>query len=249
MFINIKTAIKKILPNSLLIIIHNIRQQVESSKPKYNSTQQVFENIYETGAWGISTNPLHPFYSGSGSHDIEIVSPYLKAVEDFLFEFEKKPKVVDLGCGDFSIGSRLRHLCHNYIACDIVSPLIEFNKVKFAELGVDFRVLDLTKDELPSADIVFIRQVFQHLSNKQILNALPQIYSKYKYVVFTDHLPGTSDFHHNLDIPPGEHSRLQYNSGVVLTSPPFNIKPTNQKKLCEVQEHGGLIVTTIYQFN
>jgi hypothetical protein len=248
MFIIIKTAIKKMLPNSLLIIIHNILQQIESSKPKYISTRKVFENIYETGAWGISRNPLQPFYSGSGSHDIEIVLPYLKAVEDFLRAFERKPNVVDLGCGDFSIGSRVRHLCNEYIACDIVSPLIEFNKEKFAELGVDFRVLDLTKDELPSADIVFIRQVFQHLSNKQILNALPQLCSKYRYVVFTDHLPATRDFQHNLDIPPGPHSRLQFNSGVVLTSAPFNIKPTNQKRICEVPELDGLIVTKIYEF-
>ena len=249
MFIKIKTAIKKILPNSLLITIHNIRQQIESSKPKYISTQEVFENIYETSAWGRSTNHLQPFYSGSGSHDIEIVLPYLKAVEDFLLAFEKKPNVVDLGCGDFSIGSKLRHLCNDYIACDIVPPLIEFNKEKFAESGVDFRVLDLTKDELPSADIVFIRQVFQHLSNKQIIKALPQLCTKFRYIVFTDHLPDTSDFQHNLDIPPGQHSRLQFKSGVVLTSSPFNIKPKNQKKICEVPEHEGLIVTIIYQFN
>ena len=246
---NIKTAIKKILPNSLLIKIHNIRQQLEASKPTYHSTQQIFENIYETGAWGVYTNPLHPFYSGSGSHDIEIVLPYLKAAEEFLLEFETKPNVLDLGCGDFSIGSRLRHLCNEYIACDIVSPLIEFNKEKFAELGVDFRVLDLTKDELPSADIIFIRQVFQHLSNKQIQNAIPQLCSKYRYVVFTDHLPDTSDFQHNLDIAPGQHSRLQFKSGVVLTSSPFNIKPTKKKKICEVPEHQGLIVTTLYQFD
>jgi 2-polyprenyl-3-methyl-5-hydroxy-6-metoxy-1,4-benzoquinol methylase len=243
----LKQILLKILPFSCLVRIQNFRHTFQIAKFKKLSTQQLFEKIYETDAWGKSNDPLQPYFSGSGSHTSEIVAPYLKAVEDFLGEFEKKPNVVDLGCGDFSIGSKLRQLCDNYIACDIVPQLIDFNKTQFASLGVDFRVLDLTKEELPTAEIVFIRQVLQHLSNKQIAQALPQLCLKYKYMVLTEHLPKQSDFQHNLDLSVGKEIRLQFNSGIVLTSPPFNMKVKMQKKVCEAPENGGLIVTTIYE--
>ena len=72
-----------------------------------------------------------------------------------------------------------------------------------------------TKDELPQAEIVFIRQVLQHLSNREIKNALPQIALKYKYLVLTEHLPESQDFVHNLDKPTGANNRLGINSGIV----------------------------------
>ena len=93
----------------------------------------------------------------------------------FLRTLDYKPDVVDLDCGDFHVGSRLRCLCSGYVACDIVEPLIAFNAKTFEGLGVDFRTLDLTKDELPSGEVVFVRQVLQHLSNDDIARALPGI--------------------------------------------------------------------------
>jgi hypothetical protein len=66
-------------------------------------------------------------------------------------------------------------------------------------------------------------------------------------MVLTEHLPKQSDFQHNLDLSVGKEIRLQFNSGIVLTSPPFNMKVKMQKKVCEAPENGGLIVTTIYE--
>jgi hypothetical protein len=80
---------------------------------------------------------------------------------------------VDLGCGDFNVGSQLRPYCSEYVACDIVQSLIERNKLKFADRGVEFRALDMASDPLPAGDVVFIRQVLQHMSNAQILALLP----------------------------------------------------------------------------
>ena len=50
----------------------------------------------------------------------------------FLLSLPKKPDVVDLGCGDFVIGSKLRKFCNKYIAVDIVDELINFNKKKIS---------------------------------------------------------------------------------------------------------------------
>jgi hypothetical protein len=66
-------------------------------------------------------------------------------------------------------------------------------------------------------------------------------------MVLTEHLTCKSDFQPNLELSSGKEVRLQFNSGIVLTSPPFHMKVKMQKKVCEAPESNGLIVTTIYQ--
>jgi 2-polyprenyl-3-methyl-5-hydroxy-6-metoxy-1,4-benzoquinol methylase len=212
------------------------------------TTQQVFTKIYEEGEWGKSPDRSQKYFSGLGSREEVVVATYIDAVSKFLSSFERKPDVVDLGCGDFYVGSNLRRLCAGYTACDIVQPLIDMNKEKYKMLDVDFRVLDLTVDELPPADVVFLRQVLQHLSNEQVKNALQKVTSNYKYLILTEHLPGSDDFVHNVDKPAGPTTRLRGNSGVVLTSPPFNLAPKAQKVLCQVSVASTLIRTTLYCF-
>ena len=36
--------------------------------------------------------------------------------------------VVDLGCGDFTVGSKIRPLCGAYVACDVAAPVIAWNQ-------------------------------------------------------------------------------------------------------------------------
>jgi hypothetical protein len=132
---------------------------------------------------------------------------------------------------------------------DLSLNLVYFNPNNFK---VDFKVLDITKDELPEGDLVFIRQVFQHLSNDQIIKVLPKIILKYKYLVLTEHLPKSTNFLHNLDMPtgPGTRNSLANGaSGVVLTSSPFNLKPIKTDCLCDVSEDGGVLRTVFYQLN
>jgi hypothetical protein len=163
--------------------------------------------------------------------------------------FDKKPNVVDIGCGDFFVGSQIRKLCGSYTACDIVEPLIAFNKAKYKLLNVNFRVLDLTKDELPDGDVLFIRQVFQHLSNEQIKMALPQISKTYKYFVLTEHLPAHKSFTPNLDFPTGPNIRLDIDSGIVLTARPLNLKVQDERILCEAPQMGGIVRTILYRLS
>ena len=182
------------------------------------SNETIFSSIYLNKVWGSEVGNVNPFFSGLGSHDRTIVADYVKEVEIFLKTFEKKPNVVDLGCGDFAVGAHVRDLCHDYIACDVVPELIEFNKEYYAKLSVDFKVLDMVSDELPSGDIVFIRQVLQHLSNNQISKIIPKLLSKFKFIVLTEHLPDAESFQPNFDKTTGADTRLRFDSGVVLPS-------------------------------
>jgi hypothetical protein len=199
------------------------------------------------GAWGPLQNRPTPFYSGLGARDSTIVSAYVNAVRDFLSTFENKQNVADLGCGDCFVGSQIRDRCGSYIACDIVPDLIEFNTKQYSALNIEFRQLDMIVDDLPEADVVFIKQALQHLSNRQIKKIIPKLYSKYKYLILTEYLPASGNFIPNVDKPTDHKIRLSNESGVVLTKPPFNFKFINQRQLCEVSSQGGRIVTTLSQ--
>lgn len=242
-----KKLLKLLIPNFLLVARRNLLNAKECKRLESLTPKEAFTKIYTEGLWGKSNDS--GFYSGTGSHTSEIVSAYVNAVEKFLTSFEKKPDVVDLGCGDFAVGLQIRDLCANYVACDVVEQLILYNKEKFKELSVDFRVLDITTDELPTGNVVFIRQVLQHLSNKKISAVLHKL-QKYRYIILTEHLPANANFDANLDIPIGAGIRLSLGkegSGVVLTRKPFNFKPTREIILCEVSEEGGVIRTILYE--
>jgi hypothetical protein len=241
----IKRFIKRTSPAPFLRLIRLYKNK------EYNnlSTEQIFTRIYESGAWGKSEDPASPFYSGSGSRRDGEVAAYVQSVSNFLRSFEVKPDVVDLGCGDFTIGRQVRSFCNRYVACDIVPSLIAFNKAQFKDLDVEFKVLDLVENELPAGDIVFVRQVLQHLSNDQISRFCARVHLVYKFLIVTEHLPSHANFKHNVDKLTGPGTRMGYESGIVLTAPPFNLRPKMVKQLCCVESvDTGVLVTTLYCF-
>ena len=248
----IEDAAKLLLPAKVaerLLAYRNRKRLRRKLKPFDNlPLNQAFARIYERGLWGKTPGQEQDYFSGPGSHSESIVGCYVDAVRQFLASLETKPNAVDLGCGDFSVGSRIRPLCGNYIACDIVEPLIASDKARYESLDVDFRVLDLTQDIVPRCDVLFIRQVLQHLSNKHIEKALPRLSSCCKYMVLTEHLPPKDPFTPNIDIVAGPEVRPKLNSGVVLTCPPFNMKALEEKILCEIPVKGGRIRTTLFRF-
>ena len=201
--------------------------------------KEIFTHIYDNNVW-VSPDRNVKYYSGGGSHEPQIVLPYVEAVTKLLGLFSSPPNVVDLGCGDFAVGSKYRHACNRYIACDIVDGLIEHNKVVYKDLNVDFRVLNIVEDEIPDGDIVFIRQVLQHLSNASIKKIIDKVSKKFKHIVITDNIHSGEDAVPNIDIEDGH--KCRHKSGVVLTQPPFNLKPSAEFRICAVNS----IVTTLY---
>ncbi|MDG5490088.1 class I SAM-dependent methyltransferase [Psychroserpens sp. SPM9] len=206
-------------------------------------TEAVMNQIYEQHFWGGNR---FDFYSGEGSHDPKIIVPYLEAVTSFLTSHHPTLTVCDLGCGDFNIGKHLTKHTKTYIAVDIVDRLIERNKTKFKEAHLEFQCLDIANDQLPAADCVIIRQVFQHLSNAEINSVIKKL-SCYKYIIITEHIPN-GHFNPNKDIISGQGIRLKHNSGVDLLKAPFNLKITEQSLLNTyvLEYNKGQILTTLY---
>lgn len=240
----IRHLLKRALPDSLARPYEAARNARTFAG---RTSSEIFESVYARGMWGRDSDGARPFFSGLGSHDPVVVEPYVRAVTDWLSSFEHKPRTVDLGCGDFNVGARIRPYCGRYIACDVVDPLIRHNRERYASLGVTFRRLDAARDPLPPAEVYFVRQVFQHLSNAEISSALARIRTACRLLVVTEHLPPGTDFVANRDKPSGPGIRTDFSSGVVLTEPPFSLAVDEATPLCEVQAYAGRIVTIAYR--
>jgi SAM-dependent methyltransferase len=217
--------------------------------PPDSSLDEIFTTVYRNQLWG-APKPWQSrrarFFSGPGSHARAVVKPYISAVRRFL-KANPGLDAVDLGCGDFNVGRQLRPLCNRYVACDIVPDLIEYNRGSFSKMDVDFRCVNIVSEALPEGDVVFLRQVLQHLDNKQIGSLVSKLAHSYTFLILTEHLPSKSQFVPNLDHTSGSGLRLSHDSGVVLTAAPFNLAVKSQHRLCAIEQFGGLIVTDLYE--
>jgi hypothetical protein len=194
--------------------------------------EEVFTDIYSNNRWGGASGT---FCSGLGSRDAAFVSPYVASVKNELDRLgAASMTIIDIGCGDFSVGRQFAAACGHYIGVDIVKPLIDHNRVKFGSHRISFLHTNAVEDELPKGDICFVRQVFQHLSNTQIQAVLPKL-DQYAWSFITEHHPSVSRLRHpNMDKPHGGGVRVGQGSGVFLDQPPFNVPASRYRLLLEV---------------
>lgn len=237
----------KFLTYQVLIVFKSMRFKVQ--KNYYTAEKadnlKVFQEIYSGNVWGCDLNS-DELCSGGGSHDSDVINPYIKNVNTFLNSFKFQPVVVDLGCGDFNVGAQIYNSSRRYFACDVVPEIIEQNKKKFTSSKVKFLNVDITNDPLPAGDVVILRQVLQHLSNSDISKVLNQILRKYRYLILTEHLPNLF-FVPNMDKDTGSEIRLNFRSGVVLTKPPFNVEPNKLMHSFSIKNKNDKVKTSIYK--
>ena len=163
--------------------------------------------------------------SGLGSRG-DAASRYVELVSAFIDE-HKIDLILDIGCGDFHVGraiiERLQHPVQ-YTGADVSQFVIARNREQFSAPNVTFACLDAAKDPLPQAQLPFIWQVLQHLSNGQIGAILNKL-APFRWVLITEHYP--DDAHlaaANLDKPHGPDTRLVDLSAVFIDRPPFSLK-------------------------
>jgi hypothetical protein len=231
-----KSFLKKIIPLHFRQEIRRLERRIIGLERRYKhlSTEQVFETIYKNGVWGKNEQGLS--ISGAGSHTDRIVLPYVDALKKINNEYSLD-SAVDLGCGDFAVGSKIFDVFDRYTACDISSTIVDRNRKLYDGKNLEFKKINLAEDDLPFGDIAFVRQVLQHLSNREIASFVEKIhFSKpYKYIVVTEHLPLSSDFTPNIDKPSGPDIRVSLNSGVILHAPPFSLRYKKKYEICSVE--------------
>ncbi len=176
-------------------------------------TERAFSKIYRDRVWG--KDHLGRGTSGPGS-TLEECGPYLNYLHNLLNTFEID-SIVELGCGDWVIGSHINLDDRNYLGIDVVEEIITRNQTQFSASNIQFLQSDGSENELPSADLFICKDVLQHLPLCQIFAILSQM-NKYKYVLLVNDILD-SDPTTNTDIQAGSYRPLN------LSYEPFYLRP------------------------
>jgi len=123
--------------------------------------ERVFERAYVTQAWGSSE-------SGSGVGSELDATRNLQAYLPELFNRLAIKTFLDAPCGDWNWMRKVDLTQVEYIGADVVSSVITKNTNKYARSNIRFLQADLTKDLLPSADLILCRDCWVHLSYQDI---------------------------------------------------------------------------------
>jgi hypothetical protein len=184
------------------------------------SNAAIFNRIYKKRLWGVGSDPSVPFYSGVGSYDPS-VRDYVDLIRAVIKKYNIQ-SVVEIGCGDFAVASQYVDVCRTYTGIDVVKSLVEHNSRIFGSEKIRFIWSDASKHKIESSDLCIIRQVLQHLTNKDIENIFKNISSK--FLLITEHLPSVANTKsYNLDKKSGAGIRVPMGSGVFIDKPPFNL--------------------------
>jgi hypothetical protein len=125
-----------------------------------------FDKVFEKNLFHGETSK-----SGKGS-SLEQTFEISRALPRLIRELEVK-NILDVPCGDLQWMSNVNLSEVNYIGGDVAPSLISHLQSKFK--SKEFRVIDITTDTLPKVDLIFCRDLFVHLSNRDINRAISNI--------------------------------------------------------------------------
>jgi SAM-dependent methyltransferase len=227
--------LRKLVPDAVIRAYQRFVVARDRRRFAAMSLRETFEQIYDRGLWEV---PGEKVQSGTGSGEAYAES-YAALVRSLIERFEVRT-VVDLGCGDFSVGSRIARDTIDYVGVDVAGRVIATNNERFGSKNVHFVTLDLTAQTPPLGDLALLRQVLQHLSNDEILTVLRRC-SVYPAILVSEHVPVPGKWTPNKDKPHGPDTRVYDNSGVVLEAPPFSIPVEEVQVQSYSDDLGGVI--------
>lgn len=140
------------------VSLRTLRRIASLFRSSLRSQQATFTGIFRANAWGSSESVSGPGSTQARGADFqdELIS---------LLDEREIRSVLDAPCGDFNW---MRHLLARravlYTGVDIVEDLIVANAGRHAAVERRFLCADMTRGELPKADLVICRDGLVHLS-------------------------------------------------------------------------------------
>ncbi|MBE9035691.1 class I SAM-dependent methyltransferase [aff. Roholtiella sp. LEGE 12411] len=217
----LKRSVKQLLGQSLVNNFRLWRQKQTHKELVGKSSKEIFTSFYEKDHWGDRESK-----SGPGSSEFE--TRQIRRILPELIQELNINVLLDVPCGDFNWMKSIDLGNCNYIGGDIVKELIKNNQNQFESSKRVFFECDITKDELPNADLILCRDCLFHLSFEDIFAAIGNFKtSKSKYLLTTTH-PDTVE---NFPILTGGYR------GLNMCLEPFNF-PTPLKLIYERRDAG-----------
>src|SRR5262249_54067998 len=120
--------------------------------------RKVFLDIYDNDTWG--------FGSGHGSLP-RVTKPYSLFLQNFI---RNNPiqTVVDYGCGDWQFSRIIDWDGIHYVGLDVSDELIVRNRRRYGTTTVRFELSPQKCADLPSGDLLLVKDVLQHLPNSYV---------------------------------------------------------------------------------
>ncbi|WP_447412887.1 hypothetical protein, partial [Clostridium perfringens] len=116
-------GIETILPKSLIKPFREVRSWLRNRRLG-NTNKDIFEAIYAQKIWGGETEGKP--YSGIGTYDPSVPG-YINLVRRLIDEHNVQ-SIVEIGCGDFTIGAQYANLVHHYLGVDVAESVIIHNR-------------------------------------------------------------------------------------------------------------------------
>ena len=144
--------------------------------PVQAEIQSVFSRIYQEGSWGRG--------SGPGSNP-EVLGDYRLFLERFI-RLNGVRTIVDVGCGDWQFSRFVDFGQARYLGLDVVDSVLEANTRAYGSDRVEFRRAPGRVADIPSADLLIMKDVLQHLPDPMILEYKALIRSRFRYALLTN---------------------------------------------------------------
>lgn len=216
-----KTKVRYFLKNYIPFIEKFYNLYVKVKYYKLDSSE-IFRIYYRQNNWGSSES-----VSGTGS-EIEMTKHIRSELPKIIDQFEIK-SILDIPCGDYNWMQHCSLQVEQYIGADIVKELVQLNHDRFNSDKTTFQVLDLRLDELPSVDLIFVRDLFIHLSYEDIVSCLQNIRRSGSKFLMTTTFPSCKK---NYDIKSGGFRKIN------LSISPFNF-PNPLYNLSDINSEGS----------
>ncbi|MFE9428906.1 class I SAM-dependent methyltransferase [Kitasatospora sp. NPDC006697] len=132
--------------------------------------ETLFTEIYRTNHWGSPESVSGP---GSEIRQTEAVRAALSAV---LARYPIRT-VTDAGCGDVNWIRQVDGFdrLDGYVGLDVVLDLVQLNQERHGSKRISFRQADLSRDDIPTADLVIARDCLVHLTHHEVLAFLDRV--------------------------------------------------------------------------
>jgi hypothetical protein len=159
-----------VIINKILSPFIRLRDFIVESFMKNLDEKKRFELIYKSGYW-------KPFFGGSLSgagSNFDATENIRRELPTLLREFNIQ-SMLDCPCGDLYWISQIDLQGIKYIGGDIVPDIIKENQSKFDSDKSEFMELNIIEDQLPTVDLVFVRDCLVHLEEQQIIDSIKNI--------------------------------------------------------------------------
>lgn len=141
--------------------------------------KNIFTDIYDNNGFGSLESKSGP---GSTLDETQKLRESIKKI----IKDKNIKSVVDIPCGDFNWMKEIVFNFENYIGGDIVKKAIDLNNEKYSNSRIKFIEFDILNDEIPTGDLLIVRDVIGHFPIEDGVKILKNILnSKCKYILST----------------------------------------------------------------